>query len=245
MKCASCGGSKWFSIRRLKESKTSVTMYDLMHPHANGPMPIQSQCVHCNEWQDEDLPEGWRIRAAHAVVREKGFRLKGDQKKPLYYKTFNFKTIAREYNHSRRMVVEYLRKNGFHEDTHHIHVTHSSWRNKGNYAHHYTLIDGWQIKKEKQQKETKTMDQKISLKRHKNDPEGIEPVQGFLYETKVGDPKYVVMALNSEHLCHPNNFRAVVVWSDRDAPHKAGKLFPHCSKTAFKEFEGKITIEQP
>jgi hypothetical protein len=35
------------------------------------------------------------------------------------------------------------------------------------------------------------------------------------------------------------------VWSDKDAPHKAGKLFPHCSKTAFKEFEGEITLEQP
>jgi hypothetical protein len=96
MKCASCGGSKWFRIRRVKDSKVSVdAMYALKHPRANEPMPIQSQCVHCNEWQDEDLPEGWRIRAAHAVVREKDFRLKGAEQ-PVYCKTFNFKTIARE-----------------------------------------------------------------------------------------------------------------------------------------------------
>jgi hypothetical protein len=236
MQCAACGSSKWYRKRRVKETKTSLSDYDVTDSYVAACVPIQSQCVHCKEWQDEDLPEGWRVRAVCATIYDAD---------DIYVKNYSFKTIARDCNHSRQLIVATLDLMGYPESHYHIKATHSGWPAKQNHAHHYILLDGWQMDKENQQKEKKTMGQKITVKRGKKS-EAITPVQGYLYESLTEGPKYIVMALNEERLCgSKTDFRAVVVWADEGAKWQTGKMFPFCSTTGFKLFEGEITLEQP
>lgn len=244
--CSTCGANQWSLTHRVKPVPKEVLYVEAKTglPAPEAVYHKQQQCLACHNWQDLDLPEGWKTRAAHAAVYSKA---PGDGKFT-FCTNYSFKTIADSYAHSRRLVLERIEELDGYVNGHisrdgyeyRIEVKHTPWITKSSYANYYYELDGWQAEREYKKRKEKTMAVKSTMRR-KYGLDPVTPVVGGLYEATSGTYKYIVLCTDARNL-RDIYFEGVVVWSEDDAKWGVGKVFKDCSRTGYKEFTGSITL---